>query len=103
MSTEAIRAVWKMDLPPSEKFVLEAYADHADRTGGSIFPSLAMLTRKTGLSRRSLQLLSRKLQAVGVLAPDGAGPRGTRRWRIQLDWAAPGAAPQGGKSDSRWQ
>lgn len=88
-------AVWKMNLPPSEKLVLQAYADHADRYGCSIFASVRSIARKTGLSERWVQLLTRRLEDLGVLVADGRGPRGTRRWRIIMDWQARVEAPAG--------
>src|SRR3990167_4651103 len=78
-------AVWDMDDgSPEERLVLLAYADHADDTGASIFPAVARVAKKTGLSERSVQRVTRRLEASGMLISDGAGPKGTRRWRIPL-------------------
>jgi len=78
-------AVWDMDDgSPEERLVLLAYADHADDTGASIFPAVARVAKKTGLSERSVQRVTRRLEASGMLISEGAGPKGTRRWRIPL-------------------
>lgn len=92
-------AVWDMDLPRDQKFILLAYADHADHDGGNIYPAVALIARKTGYSVRSVQTVAKELVSSGRLVPDGRGPHGTRRWRMPL--YVPGAdsapLPIGGK------
>ncbi len=87
MSAKACGWVWDMDLPRDEKYLLLAYADHADHDGRGIYPSVDLLTRKTGYSKRSVQRITRQLEAAGLLLPDGKGPHGIRRWRIDLGHA----------------
>lgn len=84
MSVKIMGAVWDLDLPSDEKFVLMAYADHADHDGRNVFPSVATVARKTGYSERSVQRITRSLEAKGHLVPDGSGPRGTNRWFMPI-------------------
>jgi hypothetical protein len=86
-------AVWDMDLPRDHKFVLLAYADHADHDGGSIYPAVNSIAKKTGYGARSVQAITRELEAAGRLVPDGKGPHGTRRWRMPLTVAGAESAP----------
>jgi hypothetical protein len=82
MSIELMNHVWKLELPTNEKIVLLAYADHARPDGTCIFPSVGLLARKTSYSEREVQRITRKLHQY--LIPDGTGPRGTRRWRLEI-------------------
>ena len=79
---------WQLDLSASltraEKYVLLAYADHADQSGRNIYPSVDLVARKTGYSERAVQTATRRLEENGYLIPDGQGPRGTNRYRIPL-------------------
>jgi hypothetical protein len=84
MSIEAMNYVWGLDLEPTPTLVMLAYADHAHRDGTHIYPSIARIVKKTGLSRRWVQTLSHELAAAGLLIDDGIGPNGQRRWRIAL-------------------
>lgn len=76
--------VWDLTLPQNEKFVLLAYADHADHAGRNVFPSIGLIARKTGYSERQVIRVTKKLVQDGWLIPDGTGPRGTNRYRIPL-------------------
>lgn len=82
MSGKATGAVWDMRLEPILKFVLLAYADHADHDGKNVFPSIALVARKTQYSTRQVQRLTRRLEELGYLVDEGSGPRGERRWSI---------------------
>ena len=68
--------VWKLDLPQNEKFVLLAFADHADDEGIT-FPSIGRIAWKTGYARRQVQVISASLRAGGLLEVM-AGNRGGR-------------------------
>jgi DNA-binding transcriptional MocR family regulator len=61
MSAYVQNFVWSLDLPPFDKLVAIALADHARHDGTNAYPSQNTLARKTGLSihtvRRSLTLL----------------------------------------------
>lgn len=85
MSVRAMTAVWDMiGGTPDERLVMLAYADHADDEGANIFPAVARIAKKTGLTERGVQKITRRLTAIGLLIPDGSGPRGTRRWKMPL-------------------
>lgn len=84
MSVKAMAAVWEMDLAPEEKYVLLCYADHADHDGGSIYPAVAKIAKKTGYSERTVQRITRHLETNGQLIQDGSGPKGTNRWRMPM-------------------
>lgn len=79
--------VWDQDMPTKEKFVLLAYADHADHEGGSIFPANATVAKKTGYSVRAIQRITRRLEESGFLIADGenvGGRHRSNRWKIPI-------------------
>lgn len=91
MSVKAMSLVWEMPCPvkineldfkPGHKYVLVAYADHADQHGKNIYPAVPTIARKTGYEERSVQRLTHELEQMGVLVADGTGPRGTNRFYI---------------------
>jgi hypothetical protein len=84
MSALIMGMVWELELPRDEKLVLLAYADHANPSGGSIFPSVATIAHKTGYSRRSVQAITRRLERAGYLVAQGCGPHGTNRYHIPV-------------------
>jgi hypothetical protein len=111
MSNKAQALVWDMECPceysglifkPNHKYVLVAYADHADHLGKNIYPAVHTVSRKTGYKVRNVQYLTHELEQMGILVPDGYGPRGTNKWRIPYDAGGAKIAPvqtlQGAKS-----
>ena len=60
-------AVFKLDLPPSEKIVALALADHAHDDGTQARPGLASLSKKCSLSKRQLQRIIKSLLKRGVI------------------------------------
>ena len=80
--------VWEQPISEAfgrpEKYILLAYADHADQNGRSIYPSVELICTKTGYEERSVQTITRTLEKLGYLVPDGLGPSGTNRYRIPL-------------------
>ena len=46
MSWIAVREVWKLDLPPTEKFVLLAIADFSNDKTGTAWPSQSTIAAK---------------------------------------------------------
>jgi hypothetical protein len=111
MSVKAQGLVWDLECPkqygelmfkPSHKYVLIAYADHADHLGHNIWPAVPTIARKTGLDERSVQRLTHDLEAIGLLVEDGQGPRGTNKWRLPYseggDKLSPVAICQGDKT-----
>ena len=87
MSVKVMGLVWDLQIARDIKFVLLAYADHADHEGYNIYPSIKTVAKKTGYEERSIQRITRKLEESGLLIPMGgqAGGRGvTPNWRIPL-------------------
>ena len=83
--------VWDMLCPSSingvafranHKFVLIAYADHADHAGKNIWPAIKTISEKTGLDERTVQRMTHDLDSMGLLVDDGQGPRGTNKWSL---------------------
>jgi Helix-turn-helix domain/DnaA N-terminal domain len=102
MSVKAMSLVWDMPCPaqindfefkPGHKFVLVAYADHADHHGKNIYPSIATIAKKTGYEDRSVQRLTHELEQMLVLVPDGQGPRGTNKWYLPFSEGGDKIAP----------
>jgi len=84
MSVKVMGMVWDADLARDEKYILLAYADHADHEGRNVFPSIMRIARKTGYTTRSVQLITKKLIEMGILIPTGVGPKRTNRYIISL-------------------
>lgn len=91
MSAKATGLVWDLECPnkygdlvfkPHHKYVLSAYADHADHWGKNIFPAIHSIAKKTGFDDRSVQRLTADLEEIGLLVEDGIGPKGTNRWKL---------------------
>lgn len=75
------------------RLVLFVLAEHAYDDGTDAYPSVDTLSRKTRLSRRSVQAALRKLEADSMIANQGKGPAGTTRWAVLMD-------PEDGGADS---
>lgn len=103
MSAKTTGLVWDMECPSTynginflsnHKFVLVAYADHADHNGKNIWPAVETIRKKTGYkSGRSIQNITHQLEAMGILVADGIGPRGTNKWRIPYGEGGANIAP----------
>ncbi len=77
MSAKITGAIWELDLPRWEKYVLLALGDHADQEGNNVYPSIALLVWKTGLSERWIQTVMKKFKEQGLLVKTrGASGRG---------------------------
>lgn len=86
MSVKAMGWVWDSALPPSEKLIALAYADHADHDGGNIYPALDTIAAKTCMSRRNVIRVRQKLEERGVLiATKHATGRAPARYRMSAD------------------
>jgi hypothetical protein len=88
MSIKVMGMVWDLDnqaIDREEKYILLAYADHADHKGYNIYPAIGTIMQKTGYKERAAQIITRSLVSKGFLIADGRGPRGTNKWRIPLD------------------
>jgi len=96
MSALVMGLVWELqetaEFGRAEKYVLLAYADHADSAGKNIYPSVDLVARKTFYKERAVQITTHNLEKMGFLLPDGMGPRGTNRWRIPIIFLSDGGA-----------
>ena len=96
MSALVMGLVWELPEDPDfgrpEKYVLLAYADHADSHGHNIYPSIELIMRKTFYEERSVQSITRKLEQAGYLVDSGVGPHGTNRWSIPIVFHSDGGA-----------
>lgn len=91
MSVKIMGMVWDCSLPRDMKFILLAYADHADHEGKSIYPAVATIMKKTGYSERSVQAITRKLVEYKYLIEDGYGPHGTNCYAVNVAVVCGGA------------
>ena len=69
MSGLIMGLVWEQPISETfkraDKYVLLAYADHADQNGRNIFPSIGLISAKTGYEERQVQRISRELEVNG--------------------------------------
>lgn len=84
MSVKIMGSVFDSHLERDKKFILLAFADHADHDGGTIYPSIATIARKTGYSERQVQRITASLINDGIMIRDGIGPHGAYRYHINL-------------------
>lgn len=83
--------VWELDLPPNEKLVLLALADHSDHDGSNVRPGVELIAMKTGLSQREVQYVQKRLREAGILIPEAnlQGGRGIKiSYRIDVQKGA---------------
>jgi DnaA N-terminal domain/Helix-turn-helix domain len=108
MSVKAISQVWDIQCPseingkefqPTHKFILVAYADHADHQGKNIYPAVKTIAKKTGYDERTVQRATHALEEMGLLIEDGQGPRGTNKWALGGDSVTGVTFRQGDKDD----
>ncbi len=85
MSVRASAIVWEESQQKgSALLLLLALADYAHDDGTNAFPSVPTLAKKTRLGRRNIQLLLRKLEEAGEVAPMGLVASGTVVYRLIL-------------------
>lgn len=85
MSIKVMSLVWDSDLETPKKFVMLFYADRGSDEGENVWPSVATVARKTSYTPRTVQLVTKQLVSDGLLTPDGKGPKGTNRYKINID------------------
>lgn len=86
MSVDVMGAVFKVPLPPSEKLVALALADHAHDDGTEARPGMASLAIKTTLSKRQVQRVLKSLVLKGVIEEYKPSTYTTPAWyRFILD------------------
>lgn len=69
MAVEQTAAVWRLDLPHNEAWVLMALADHADPDGKRVYPALGYIAWKTNYQRRHVRRIMGSLKAKGIIEP----------------------------------
>lgn len=67
MSIEQTRLVWKYNFTRPQQTVVLAYAEHADRRGRNMFPSVERIAFKTGYSARQVRRILAGLRAQGFM------------------------------------
>lgn len=97
MSVRVMAMVWaceKLDGP--RLITMLALADFANDDGGSIWPSVTTLAKKTRRNLRATQYALRELEQLGFISPAGKRPDvGTTVYQINLQsLAMPGAGVQ---------
>jgi hypothetical protein len=86
MSVKQMALVWELDLPANKKFILLAYADHADEDGEHVFPSLGRIAHKTGYSRDQVRRISKDLKDAGLMElVKDATPTQAAEYRLLLE------------------
>ena len=110
MSVHAL--AWVFDLPagsatPTDRLVLLALADHANRDGGDIFPTNKRLCRMTGLSERAIRKTLRSLEErrllrrAGTWHPEGRPDRARPRFSMPIEERGAARAPRQGVPPER--
>lgn len=66
------------------KYVAIIYADHAWEDGTHAYPAVETVASAMGVDTRTVQRHLRVLEEIGMLVPDGKGPRGTNKYRFPL-------------------
>lgn len=85
MSIKVMSLVWDSDLETPKKFIMLFYADRGSDEGENVWPSVATVARKTSYTTRTVQLVTKQLVSDGLLVLDGKGPKGTNRYKINVD------------------
>jgi transposase len=88
MSVKIMGQVWELSLKPAEKYVLLAYADHADHEGKNIRPSQALIAWKTGYTLRQIRNITQRLEELKLLNPISKEPGKVTRYETNLENAS---------------
>ncbi|WOB06531.1 helix-turn-helix domain-containing protein [Piscinibacter gummiphilus] len=88
MSIELMTLAWKTALATTPKMVLLVMCDRADEEGGSLWPSIEYISRRSSVSERQVQRTLRELEEIGLLAVTGNAAGGkpgmTRHYGIKV-------------------
>lgn len=85
MSVKLMSMVFDADLPPGEKLILLAMADHASDEGQGIYPGIERIAWKTGYGRRQVIRVINQLKEKGVLIKLGEHPKyKTVRYKLNI-------------------
>lgn len=83
LSIKVMSRVWELDLLSSDKFILLAFADHADDSG-FCYPSLHRIAWKCGVSKDTIRRCLARMAFKGIIEvlSRGDGRGHTTRYRI---------------------
>lgn len=84
---------------PAERIVLYAFADYADKAGGSVWPSLLTIADECEIDERTARRIVRRLEArglVSVAARRGIGGRATNAYELLFVGEGASRPPRGG-------
>ena len=87
MSWIAMREVWKLNLPPTEKFVLLAIADFSNDKKGIAWPSQSTIAAKTGYSRQTVNRAINRLREKRMIVSSRQSAEGkstSNEYRITI-------------------
>lgn len=86
LSIKVMSAVWELDLLPQDKFILLAFADHADDSG-FCYPSLYRISWKCGVSKDSIRrcLARMVFKGIVVILSKGTGRGNTTKYQIRTE------------------
>jgi hypothetical protein len=85
MSVELMSRVWKSALPRPEKYVLLAYADHANDDGEGVYPSIGYVAWKTDYEERQVQRITASLVQKQIMVHQGFSQWGTNVYKINVN------------------
>jgi phage tail sheath protein FI len=82
MSVRVMTAVWELNIPVTDKFILLGFADHADDSG-FCYPSYGRIAWKCGVSQRTVARCMANFRQSGLVELLEDAHRGhTQRFRI---------------------
>lgn len=84
MSAKTMGQVWDLDIPHNQLIVLLAMTDHADHSGGNMYPSMGLIAHKTGYSERQVKRIIKSLVEVGILILEKIGNGTTNTYRADF-------------------
>lgn len=99
MSAKLMGQVFDLSLPPSQKLLLLAMADHARDDGTGCYPSVSRLAKKTSMTRRGVQKVMGALKSSGRISPVNLRSDGVFEYRITIEGGEPRS--QGGANHVR--
>lgn len=88
MSAKTMGQVWDLDIPHNQLIVLLAMTDHADHSGGNMYPSMGLIAHKTGYSERQVKRIIKGLVEVGILILEKIGNGTTNTYRADFSKTA---------------
>jgi len=85
MSIKAMSIVWESKLESSKRFILLYYADRGNDEGENVYPSVHTVAERTGLSRRTVQRLTKEMVEDGLMTLVGPTDYGTNSYKLHLE------------------